>query len=224
MPYVVGTVTQNQLDQLEQDLRDAENRAYNAEQRLSSRWYDTATGWDAIPLVLFSILAMASVLIYMWSITGENFWSIGLHKGFSLVMGPLVGIAVMSVGFVLNRLLNGYWAEWIGGLTIVLGTAIFVIMVTAIPSSISTATISENPTIEVNRAPTDWDEVKVTGLKLPTTFQNVIVLVQTEKKLPAAEAKAISDTTPLTVQVPKGNRGKVFFKVDERPASLASSY
>lgn len=153
----------------------------------------------------------------------KNFQDAGFVGSVKLMAVPLLGAVGIFAAMILIRTLDGRHAELVG---ILVGGISFIVVwsgIQAIPATI--AKPAKNPTIEVNRGGSEFEEVSIKELDLPTdSFTTVRIFVQANEDIPAADAKKITRTEPRVIKVPKGSRGEVYFSVDGKPPSLSTSY
>lgn len=211
----------------ETDASAQRTRADHAEARIHGLWNNSHFGWYDFWLVLLIIvigLAIAGGLLY--SLTGERMMDIGFHQGLPLLIGVLAGLALIAVGATWSRIMNGYYGEWASTWTIIAGMAIYVLLLVAMPAMVARETVSKNPTIDVNRGGETWEEIKVQSLDLPKagTYKDVHIFVQSEYVITADEAQKLTKDKPFVTCAPKGAKGEVYFRVDDKPNSLASQY
>jgi hypothetical protein len=212
--------------QAETNANAQRTRAEHAEARMSGVWNDHHFGWADFGLAFFILLV--GLLIAggrLYYLTGDRMMDIGLHQGLPLLVGLIAALILVVVGATWSRMMNGYYAEWLSTSAIIAGMAIYMLLLIAMPAMVAHEMVSKNPTIDVNRGGEQWEVIKVQSLDLPkSAYENVHIFVQSEYVIPAAQANAITKDNPYVICVPKDAKGEVYFRVDDKPNSLASQY
>ena len=226
--YTDLATANREIDNLQTQLQQEYDRQKNL-------WKEsTITTIDIVTAIVIFTVGIGIAGGYLYYLCGWRMWDIGLHNAFLAAVAIIVSLFLTTAGVTVTRMTNGYWGEWLSSGMIIVGVTTYMLAIGFLPEIVAGESVLPNPTVTVDRAPMDWDEVKIEHMDVPVdsggnaTFETARVVVQIETTLTADDAMKVSDKKPFVVQVPKGSKGKVFFdpksKVGDKPLSLSSSF
>lgn len=239
------TTTEEQLAAAQLELAEARERAEQAEQREAAARSalhpqhgfrpETIRVWDFGYALLYILL----IFLVCWIFTGlelTQFYKAGFVGSVKLLAIPLLGAVFIFAAVIAIRSFENDKAEHWGIFLTILGSLVAAAGFVMIPLSIHKG--AANPSVEVNRGGEMWEEITVKKMELPPGTKAVRIFTQAIREIPVSELEIAADGTilflcvengvttkvPLTIQVPKGSHGEVYFQPDDQPKSLASSY